>query len=148
MSGRLGLTAGEAARRLSEIGPNEIPRQAGPSRLAVLAGQFGSPLVWLLLGACLVSGLLGELADAIAIGVIVVVNAVVGYVQEWRAEGALLALRAMTAPRARVRRDGQQAVWRPPKWCRGTCSSSRRATWWPPTPACWKRTCSPPTNRR
>ncbi len=110
MSGRPGLTAGEAARRLSEIGPNEIPRQPPPSRLAVLAGQFGSPLVWLLLGACLVSGLLGEIADAIAIGVIVVVNAVVGYVQEWRAEGALLALRAMTAPRARVRRDGQQAV--------------------------------------
>src|SRR5262249_21789569 len=69
-----------------------------------------SPLIWLLLGAVVVSAALGEVADAIAIGVIVVVNALVGFFQERRAENALEALRSLTAPRARVRRDGHQEV--------------------------------------
>jgi Ca2+-transporting ATPase len=110
LAGRPGLAGAEARARLATAGPNELPRAAPPSRWALFAAQLKSPLVLLLLGACVVSAVLGELADAIAIGVIVVVNAVVGYVQESRAEGALRALQAMTAPRARVRRDGQQLV--------------------------------------
>jgi Ca2+-transporting ATPase len=76
----------------------------------LLAGQFASPVIWLLLGACVVSAALGEAADAIAIGTIVVLNALVGVVQEYRAERALLALRSMTAPRARVVRDGHAVL--------------------------------------
>lgn len=101
-----GLTVNEAQRRLAEQGPNELDQGPGTSWLSLLLGQFKSPMVLLLLGACVVSGALGELVDAIAIGAIVVLNAVVGFFQEFRAERAVQALRSMTAPRARVRRDG------------------------------------------
>jgi Ca2+-transporting ATPase len=67
-------------------------------------------MIWLLLVACGVSVALGEAADAVAIGAIVVLNAAVGFFQEYRAERALLALRAMSAPRARVLRDGHSLV--------------------------------------
>jgi Ca2+-transporting ATPase len=103
-----GLTAAEAARRLAEVGLNELRRDEGTPPWRFLLGQFKSPVVLLLLGAALVSGVLREAPDAIAIGAIVVVNAIVGFLQEYRAERAVLALRSMTAPRARVVRDGQQ----------------------------------------
>jgi len=102
---------GETARaRLAAVGPNEIAREPATPRVKILARQLASPLVWLLGGACVVSAVLREIADAVAIGVIVVINAVVGFVQESRAERAVLALRAVTAPRARVRRDGHASV--------------------------------------
>ena len=105
----LGLTSVEAARRLAEHGRNEIARERATSPWVLLARQFKSPVIWLLLGACIVSGALGELADAIAIGTIVVLNALVGFFQKYRAERAVLALRSMTAPRARILRDGRVA---------------------------------------
>jgi len=105
-----GLTVAEAERRLAAVGANEIRRAARPSRTRMLLGQFGSPLIWLLLAAAVVSAALGEAVDAIAIAVIVVVNALVGFFQEHRAENALEALRTLTAPRARVRRDGRQMI--------------------------------------
>ena len=105
-----GLTVAEAGRRLAAVGANEIRRAPRPSRARMLLGQFGSPLIWLLLAAAIVSAALGELADAIAIAVIVAVNALVGFFQEHRAENALEALRTLTAPRARVLRDGRQAI--------------------------------------
>jgi len=101
-----GLARKEALERLAEQGPNEIEREKPTPRWILLAGHFNSPVIWLLLGACIISGLLGELADAIAIGTIVVINALVGFAQEYKAERSVLALRAMTAPRARVMRDG------------------------------------------
>jgi Ca2+-transporting ATPase len=97
----------EASRRLKAMGPNEIKRGEATSPWRILAGQFASPLIWLLLAASVISGALGEVADAIAIGTILVINALVGFFQEFRAEKAMLALRSMTAPRARVRRDGR-----------------------------------------
>jgi Ca2+-transporting ATPase len=102
----VGLTAQEAATQLLAQGRNEIAREEATSPWRMLAGQFASPVIWLLLGACIISAVLGEVADAIAIGTIVVVNALVGFFQEYRAERAVLALRSMTAPRARVMRDG------------------------------------------
>ncbi|MBS1118670.1 MAG: Lead, cadmium, zinc and mercury transporting ATPase [Deltaproteobacteria bacterium] len=105
-----GLTATEAARRLVEVGPNELRHDEGTPAWRFLLGQFKSPMVLLLLGAALVSGALHEAVDAIAIGAIVVINAIVGFLQQYRAERAVLALRSMTAPRARVVRDDQQTT--------------------------------------
>src|SRR5437870_3187658 len=103
-----GLRSDTARERLALHGPNEIERDAAVSVWKRVVQQLASPLVWLLLGACVVAALLGEVADAVAIGVIVLVNAAVGLLQEARAERALLALRSMTAPRARVLREGRQ----------------------------------------
>lgn len=102
-----GLSAEDAARRLRESGPNEIRRAEGAPAWRLLAAQFTSPVVLLLLGASAVSAALVEVANALAIAGIVLVNGFIGFFQEYRAERAVLALRAMTAPRARVIRDGR-----------------------------------------
>ena len=105
-----GLTTAEAEARLAKTGPNELPRDGAVPTWKILARQFASPLVLLMIAAAAVSGVLGEVADAIAIGAIVLLNGLVGFLQERRAERAVLALRSLTAPRARVIRDGQQIV--------------------------------------
>ncbi len=105
-----GLSASEASARLATFGANEIRHEQSSSPWVLLLSQFKSPVVGLLAVACAVSAALGEIADAIAIGTIVVVNGLVGFFQEFRAEKAVLALRSLTAPRARVVRDGQTAV--------------------------------------
>jgi len=102
-----GLTSEEARARLARFGANEITKAAPRSTWAAVFDQFRSPLVLLLLAACVVSAALGELADALSIGAIVLLNGLVGFVQEHRAERALQALRSMTAPHARVVRDGR-----------------------------------------
>jgi Ca2+-transporting ATPase len=109
-SGMRGLSSAAAKQRLVEFGPNEIRRERGVSSLTLFVRQFASPVIWLLLGAATVSVLLRELVDAITIGAIVVINAVIGFLQEHRAERAVTALRSMTAPRARVVRDGHSLV--------------------------------------
>ena len=106
----LGLTGEEARRRLAERGPNELARGEGASAWSVLATQFEGAMIWLLAAAGALSAALGQMADAAAIGAIVALNAVVGFVQEYKAERALIALRALGAPRARVRRDGRAMV--------------------------------------
>jgi P-type Ca2+ transporter type 2C len=105
-----GLSSTEAQRRLSEFGPNEIRREQATSAFTLLARQFASPVIWLLLVATVLSAALGEWLDAIAIGAIVILNAVIGFFQEHRAERAVMALRSMTAPRARVMRDGHSVM--------------------------------------
>jgi hypothetical protein len=105
-----GLSSAEAARRLAQFGPNELRRERAVSPVALLARQFGSPVIWLLLAALGVSLAAAERLDALAIGAIVLLNAATGFSQERRAERAVAALRSMTAPRARVRRDGRSVV--------------------------------------
>ncbi|RKH76467.1 cation-translocating P-type ATPase [Corallococcus sp. AB045] len=107
---RWGLTQREAEARLVRHGPNTLTREQPRSAWLFLGRQFRSGMVWLLLGACGVAALLGEGADAVAIATIVVLNALVGFLQEYRADRAVLALRALTAPSARVLRDGVSAV--------------------------------------
>lgn len=92
-----GLTSDEAAARLNQDGPNELSKQFGTPWWRTLLGQFESPVVWLLLGACVVSALLGEIVDALAIGTIVALSALVGFFQEYRAQNAVLALHAEVA---------------------------------------------------
>src|SRR5215813_3999068 len=101
-----GLTPSEVAQRLQQFGPNELRKGKTVSPLALLAGQFSNLVIWVLIGAALVSVALGEVVDGIAILAIVVLNAVLGFLQEYRAERAVAALARLTAPRARVVRGG------------------------------------------
>ena len=102
-----GLTSKEAADRLEQYGPNVIAGKRRRSPFRILLAQFEDVLILILLAAAIVSGIIGEPPDAIAILVIVILNAIVGAVQEYRAEGAVAALRAMAAPEAKVLRDGR-----------------------------------------
>ncbi len=104
---RRGLTADDARQRLEQHGPNELTAQAREPAWRKFLAQFTDFIVLLLLAAAVVSGLLGETIDAVAIGVIVLLNAIIGFVQEYQAEQAIAALKQMTAPHARVMRGGQ-----------------------------------------
>jgi Ca2+-transporting ATPase len=106
----LGLTFAEAEARLARHGPNALPEGRRRSPLRMLADQFADFMILVLVAAAVVSGIVGEPSDTIAIFVIVLLNAVIGFVQEWRAERAMAALRLMAAPSARVRRDGAVAT--------------------------------------
>ena len=105
-----GLSQGEAQARIDKFGANELSERPRPGFLALLADQFNNYLVIILIVAALVSLALGEYVDSIAIMVIVVLNAVVGVIQESKAERALEALKKMAAPNAQVIRDGRQTT--------------------------------------
>lgn len=100
-----GLSATEAAERLARLGPNTLTETKRIRPLAIFLAQFKSLIIWILIGAGFVSGALGEWLDAVAILAIVVLNAVIGFYQEFSAEKSIAALRKLTAPRARVWRD-------------------------------------------
>lgn len=102
-----GLPAELAAQRSKEYGPNRLEEEAGVPAWRQFAGQFTSFIILVLIGAAAVSGLLREWMDAIAILVIVVLNGVLGFIQEYRAERALEALKKMAAPLAKVVRGGE-----------------------------------------
>jgi len=101
-----GLDPAEAARRLARHGRNEIPAGAQRGPLRILAAQFRDFIMWVLAFAAVVAGLVGDVADTVVILVIIVLNAAIGFVQEYRAERAIAALRQLAAPTARVRRGG------------------------------------------
>lgn len=103
-----GLTAAEAEQRLREIGPNSLTEEKKESFLQKLLNQFKDFMIIILIIASVISGILGEIADAIIIIAIVIINAVLGLIQEGRAEKAIEALQKMSAPHARIVRDGQQ----------------------------------------
>jgi Ca2+-transporting ATPase len=97
----------QARRLLSEQGPNELVERAAKSPWRMLLEQFTETMVVILLIAALVSGLLGKLTETIAILAIVLMFAILGFVQEYRAERAMAALKKMAVPTVRVRRAGQ-----------------------------------------
>jgi Ca2+-transporting ATPase len=101
-----GLTGAEAARRLAEHGPNELQAAHRVSPWTLLAEQFKNVLIIILLLATTLSAFLGHGVEAIVIGVIVLFAVLLGFVQEFRAERAIEALRQMAAPTATVLRDG------------------------------------------
>lgn len=102
-----GLPPTEVERRMTIHGPNELPSRAQRGPLAILAAQFTDFMVLVLLAAAVVSGLLGDLIDTVAILVIVVLNAVIGFLQSWRADRAMAALKQLAAARATVVRSQQ-----------------------------------------
>jgi len=101
-----GLSASEAAHRLSVHGPNELKETKTINPWQLFLGQFQSLIVWILIAAGIIAGLLGEWVDSVAILAIVVLNALIGFYQEFNAEKAIAALKKMTAPSAKVWRDG------------------------------------------
>lgn len=102
-----GLTDEIVQARQKQYGANELIERALKSPWTILREQLTNPLVLLLIFAAVISALLGKVDSVIAIGAIVILNAVLGVVQEYRAEQAMAALKKMAAPMVRVRRDGR-----------------------------------------
>ncbi|MBC7999357.1 MAG: cation-translocating P-type ATPase, partial [Leptolyngbya sp.] len=100
-----GLAQVEAAKRLVENGPNQLEDSKQINPWIVFWAQFKSYIVWILVFAGIVSAILGEWLDSIAIFTIVILNAAIGFQQEYTAEKSIAALKKMTAPQAKVRRD-------------------------------------------
>ncbi|MDD2542584.1 MAG: HAD-IC family P-type ATPase, partial [Desulfuromonadaceae bacterium] len=105
-SSSLGLAAAEALNRLREHGPNELTETAKKNLFMMFLDQFKDVMILVLIVAAIISGVIGEASDTIAIIVIVVLNAVVGFVQEYRAEKAMELLKKMAGNSALVLRDG------------------------------------------
>jgi Ca2+-transporting ATPase len=104
---RRGLDVAEAARRLDAAGPNRLAEKPPAPIWSVFLGQFRSLLILMLVGASGLAAAVGQFKDATGILVAVILNAVLGFVQEYRAERSLAALKRMLALKARVRRDGK-----------------------------------------
>ncbi len=105
-SGPQGLAENEAGSRLTEYGPNQLPEPPRDGPLKRLLLQFHNVLIYVLLGSAVITALLRHWADTGVILAVVVINAVLGFVQEGKAEKALGAIRRMLAPVATVVRDG------------------------------------------
>lgn len=103
-----GLSNKEADKRLERYGPNAIKKKKKKPAWLILAGQFTDFMVLVLIGATVISAFLGEIADAVTILAIVIINAVLGFVQEFRAEKSLDALMKLTAPESAVLRNGKE----------------------------------------
>ncbi|HEY5729869.1 MAG TPA: HAD-IC family P-type ATPase, partial [Anaerolineales bacterium] len=105
-----GLTTEDAKKRLKHYGPNQLKESPRPSFLQMLWEQLNNFVVILLIVASVISALLGDFVEAAAIMAIVVLNAILGIVQERRAEEALAALKKLAAPDAQVIRDGRRTI--------------------------------------
>jgi len=105
-----GLTQAEAARRLKKHGPNRLENKKKISPVKIFLSQFNDFIVWVLIAATLISGFIGEKADAITILIIIIMNAILGFIQEYKTEKSLEALKELAAPTAKVIRDGNIKV--------------------------------------
>ena len=103
-----GLACAEAAARLVKFGPNELPEAERKPLWRVFAGQFASPLIYILFVAAVISFAMGHASDAAVILAVVLINAVIGAVQEGRAEHSMSALRRLSALKVRVVREGRE----------------------------------------
>ncbi len=101
-----GIASEEAGRRLAEYGTNELTEKKRKTSFGMFIDQFRDFMILVLIAAAIISGIIGEGSDTIAIVVIVVLSAVIGFIQEYRAERAMAALKMMSAPSAMVIRSG------------------------------------------
>lgn len=102
-----GLTLKDAQKRLEKYGYNELQAKKKTSAIKILISQLNDFMTWILLGATLISGIMGEKADAITILIIILINAVLGFIQEFKTEKSLEALKGLASPTAKVIRDGK-----------------------------------------
>jgi Ca2+-transporting ATPase len=107
-SAEKGLKEGEVERRLSFFGSNEIATEAGLTRLQILIHQFKDPLIYILLAAAFVTFVLQDYIDSGVIMVVVLLNALIGYIQENKAQSAIHALSKLSDPKAQVIRNGRE----------------------------------------
>ena len=107
---RKGLTTREAEKRLEQYGYNELKHNKKKSAFLIFLSQFNDFIVWVLIGATVISGFMGDKADAITILIIVFVNALLGFVQEYKTEKSLEALQELAAPTCKAFRDGEIKV--------------------------------------
>jgi len=105
-----GLSSEEAATRQAKYGPNRLKEIPPRSRWLLLLDQFKGILILVLIGAAVLAAAIGDLTDAAVILVVVIINAVLGFSQEYRAERSLAALKKMLAPTAEVRRNDQTMI--------------------------------------
>lgn len=105
-----GLTTVEAERRQREYGLNEIIKKNKVSAIGIFLSQFNDFITWVLIAATIISGLMGDTADAITICIIVILNAILGFIQEFKTEKSLEALQSMAAPTCKVYRDANVKV--------------------------------------
>ena len=105
-----GLTGSEAARRLKEHGPNRLPEAAARGPVMRFLAQFNNVLIYVLLAAAVVTGVMQHWIDTSVILAVVIANAAIGYIQEGKAEAAMAAIRDMLAPHAAVLRDGERVT--------------------------------------
>ena len=106
-SSRRGLTSVEASTRLLRYGPNLLKGKKKTPPVVVFLQQFLSPLIYVLLLAAVISIIAGHVTDALVVFAVLLINAIIGFLQETRAEKAMQALIRMAAPKASVRRDGK-----------------------------------------
>ncbi len=105
-----GLSSSEAAARIGKYGHNQLKEAPKRSAWGIFLDQFKDFVIWVLIGAAVVSGFLQEVVDAIAIIAIVILNAVLGFIQEYRAEQSLAALKKLSSPTSKVIRDGKHQI--------------------------------------
>jgi len=103
-----GLSLAEASQRLHKYGPNTLPEEEGVSRLKIVLHQFTSPLIYILLAAAVVTATLGDYIDTGVIVSILILNAIIGFIQENKAETSVRALKSMVVSRAKVVREGRE----------------------------------------
>lgn len=102
-----GLTSSDAKKRLEKYGYNELEAKKKTSAMKILLSQLNDFMTWVLLGATLISGIMGEKADAITILIIILINGILGFIQEFKTEKSLEALKNLASPTAKVIRDGK-----------------------------------------
>ena len=105
-----GLTTREAEKRIQTYGYNELKHKKNKSAILIFLSQFNDFIVWVLIVATVISGIMGDKADAVTILIIVFVNAILGFVQEFKTEKSLEALQELAAPTCKVIRDGSLKV--------------------------------------
>ncbi|KPU44053.1 calcium-transporting ATPase [Oxobacter pfennigii] len=105
-----GLSSAEAAKRIKIYGANEIEEKKKKSAIFIFLNQFNDFMIWVLMGAAVISALMGEGADALTITAIIILNGIMGFIQEYRTEKSMEALKELAAPTVKAIRDGYVVV--------------------------------------
>ncbi|TFG26952.1 MAG: ATPase, partial [Promethearchaeota archaeon] len=100
-----GLSEEEAERRLLEYGPNQIEEEEPISKTRILLAQIKNPIIYIILITAIITFIFGKYTDTIVIGIVILFNTIIGYVQEYKAESSLQALKLMVSPESDVIRD-------------------------------------------